>query len=95
MTTAQQKKQTDNRNRIGSVTAGVVGAAVIAGAAVATTMALKDEKTRKRIKSALVDVKDQAIDYIDTFKTNQNSKKISNPIKKIARNIKNAVKNTI
>jgi hypothetical protein len=96
MATTNQKKIENNKKVLGSVVAGVAGAAVIAGAAVAATMALKDEKTREKVKNALIKAKDQAISYVDTFKsTDPSTKKESNPIKKIAADIKNAVKNGI
>jgi len=88
MTTIHQGKQNDNKTRIGSVVAGVAGAIAVAGVAVAATMALKDEKTRKKVKNALISAKDKAIDYVDTFKTESNAKKGTNKIKEIAINLK-------
>lgn len=75
MITTHQKNQGDLRNTISSVAAGVAGATVIAGAAIATTVALKDKKTREKIKNVLINAKDQAIDYVDTFRTKSNVKK--------------------
>ena len=71
----RRKKKQDNKNRIGSVVAGVAGAAVIAGVAVAATVALKDEKTRKKVKKVLINVKDQTVDYVDALKTDPNAEK--------------------
>lgn len=88
MITVNQKKQNDNKNKIGTIAAGVAGAVVIAGVAVAATMALEDEKTRKKIKNTLVDVKDRVIDYVDTFKTESYAKKGTKTINKILKNTK-------
>jgi hypothetical protein len=95
MTDTQRAGQNKNTNMVGTVAAGMAGAAVIAGAAVAATIALKDEKTREKIKNVLIDAKDQAIDYADTFRTKSNAKKGSNAIEKIATNIKKAVTKSI
>ena len=84
----RSKKKQDNKNRIGSVVAGVAGAVVIAGVAVATTVALKDEKTRKKVKKVLINVKDQTVDYVDALKTDPNAIKGTHAIKKIARGTK-------
>lgn len=85
------QKEPDNKNTIGAVVAGVAGAVAVAGVAVATTMALKDEKTRKKVKNVLIKAKDQAIDYVDTFRTESNAKKGTNKIKEIAINLKKVV----
>lgn len=78
-----QKKQNKNKNTIGSVVAGVVGAVAIAGVT-AATMALRDEKTRKKVKKVLVNVKDQAIDYVEALKTEPNIEEKTRTIKKTA-----------
>ncbi len=83
MKTIHQKKQEDNKNIIGSVVAGVAGAVAIASI-VAATMALKDEKTRKNVKNVLIDMKDHAIDYVDTLKTESNIGEEIRTIKEIA-----------
>lgn len=82
MATINKKMQNDNKNVIGAVVAGVTGAAAIAGVAVAATIALKDEKTRGKVKKMLINAKDQVIDYVDTFKTELSAKKNASPIKK-------------
>jgi hypothetical protein len=84
MTSKHRKKQGNNKNTIGSVVTGMAGAAAIAGVAVAATMALKDKKTRKKVKKVLIDVKDQATDYVETLKTEQKVGKGIHPLKKIA-----------
>jgi len=60
-----QKKE--DKQIPGAVVAGVAGAVVVAGAAVAATMALKDKKSRKKVKKVLVGVKDNAMEYMKTI----------------------------
>jgi len=48
MADQNQKKQEINENTIDSVVAGIAEDVAIAGDAVAATMALKDEKTKKK-----------------------------------------------
>lgn len=79
-----QKKQDDNKNTVGSIVAGVAGGVAIAGVAVAATIALKDEKTRKKVGKVLTDVKDHAIDYVETLKTEPSIDKGKQVIKKSA-----------
>jgi|WetSurMetagenome_2_1015567.scaffolds.fasta_scaffold608647_1 hypothetical protein len=81
MKTIQQEKQENNKNTFSSVIAGVAGTIALTGIAVAT-IALKDEKTRKKVKDSLIKVKDQAIDYFDTLKTKPKVKKEISKIKK-------------
>lgn len=90
--TYRRKKKQDNKNIIGSVVTKVVGAAAIAGVAVAATMALKDEKTRKKVKKVLINVRDQAIDRVETLKTESNDLEENHTIKKIVAGTKKAVK---
>src|ERR1035437_9146251 len=84
MTSKHRKKQGNNKNTIGSVVTGMAGAVAIAGVAVAATMALKDKKTKKKEKKVLIDVKDQATDYVETLKTESNVGEGIHPLKKIA-----------
>jgi hypothetical protein len=56
-----------------SVVAGITGAIVGAGAAVATAVALKDKKNRDKVKKAFTNVKDKALGYV---------KKIQKEVKK-------------
>ncbi|PIP74342.1 MAG: hypothetical protein COX78_03295 [Candidatus Levybacteria bacterium CG_4_10_14_0_2_um_filter_35_8] len=84
-----------NKNKVGSVVAGVAGAVAIAGVAVAATMALKDKKSREKVKKVLVNVKDQAMDYVETLKKEPNVKETTSKVKKIAEDTKKVVdKNT-
>ena len=48
---------------MGVLAASVAGAVAVAGVAVAATMVLKDDKTRKKIKKVISEVKEQALDY--------------------------------
>lgn len=84
MKTSNQKKH-NNKNIVGSVAAGVAGAVAIAGVAVAATMVLTDEKTRKKVNKAITDVKDQAMEYVDALKTGEKSVKENGSVKKPAK----------
>ena len=55
----------DNKKGMSPMAAGVAGAVVGAGIAVAGAMALKDEKNRAKVKGALKAVKKQASEYVD------------------------------
>lgn len=61
------KRKDYNKNTVEYMAAGVTGAAVIAGVAVAATMALKNEKTRKRVAKVLINAKNQVMDYVDAL----------------------------
>ncbi len=74
MTDKNQKKQDNGKDRFNSIIAGVTGVVVGAGVAIAGVVALKDEKNRKKVKEALIDVKDQAIDYIEDKKDEKKKK---------------------
>jgi len=67
MTTIHQKKQ-NNKNIIGTLFAELTGAAAVIG-----IMALRDEKTRKRVNKVLTDIKDQAIGYMKVIKKESNT----------------------
>ncbi|MDP3987754.1 MAG: hypothetical protein Q8P80_01275 [Candidatus Levybacteria bacterium] len=95
MTDKNKKKQNNNKNTVGSVVVGVAGAVAIAGVAVAATMALKDKKSREKVKKVLINVKDQAIDYVETLKKEPNAKETTNTVKKIAEDTKKVVKKNI
>lgn len=94
MKTTHKKKQ-NNKNTIGSVVAGVAGAAAIAGVTVAATMALKDKKSREKVKKMLISVKDQTIDYVETLKTEPNAGEGTSMTKKIAADTKKVVKKSM
>ena len=59
-----QKKQDENKTGVNPTIAAITGAVVGAGFAVAGAIALKDKKTRDKVKQTLTNVKDQAINYI-------------------------------
>lgn len=65
MTHKNKKKQDERQKGFNQAAAVVAGAVVGAGVAVAGMVALKDEKNRKKVKEALTNVKDQAIDYME------------------------------
>lgn len=70
-----QKKQKENKNISGTVMAEIAGAVAIAGAAFATTMVLKDEKTREKIKEVAGNIKDQAVGYVKNIQSQAQDKK--------------------
>ena len=63
-------KHTNNNEGVGvnPIVAGIAGAAVGAGIAVAATNAMKDEKTRERVKDVFDTVKGKAMDYVESVK---------------------------
>lgn len=67
-----QKNQDNNKKTIDSAVARVAGAVQVAGVAVSTTMAIKDE----------------AVDEVEALKTESNSKAKNHAIKKISANTK-------
>lgn len=73
MTTKQEKDKADNKKSIDSVIARVAGAVQVAGIAVSATMAIKDD----------------ALDEINTMKSQSNKKEGRKAIKKITRDTKN------
>jgi flagellar basal body-associated protein FliL len=90
-----QKQQKHKKNSMGVLAAGVAGAVAIAGVAVAATLALKDENTREKVKKTLNDVTDQAREYVDKIKTEQNPEEVVEKVKKITTQTKKIVeKNT-
>lgn len=62
-----------------------VGAALGAGAAVAVRYAMKDERTKKKVNDVLSSVKDQTLDYVESFtshRSNGNGKSLAESAKK-------------
>lgn len=49
---------------ISPIVTGVAGSVIGAGVAVAATVALRDEKTRKKVKKVLMDAKDQIAEHV-------------------------------
>ncbi len=58
-----------SNQQMNPVATGIAGAVVGAGVAVAASRAMKDAKTRKKVKDVFNAVKDQAIDYVESVKT--------------------------
>lgn len=74
---------------INPMVAAVAGVAVGVGAAVATSSALKDKKTKKRVdnfvsdvKEKAMDAKDRATEYFENAKEEPEVKKTVNKVKK-------------
>jgi hypothetical protein len=67
-----------NKNKNKSALAGVAGAAIVAGVAVASAFVLKDKKNREKVKKVLTNAKDQAVDYMQDVqkKTDKKEKEI-------------------
>lgn len=74
------KKQ--NKKGINSVVAAVTGVAVGVGAAVATSEALKNKKTRKKVDDFVSDVKKRATDYFEKSKEEPKAKKAVKKVQK-------------
>lgn len=91
MTTVNPNKQVNNKNIIRSVVAGLAGAVAITGVAIAATVALKDERTRKKVKKTLINIKDQATEHVKTLKIKSNRRKKTLTAKKNATVTKNVV----
>ena len=60
-----------HKSGVHPLAAGVAGAIVGAGVAVAATAAMKDDKTRAHVKKILTKVKDQASEYMNDKKTKE------------------------
>jgi len=92
MKITHQKQHGDKKNSMGVIAAGVAGGIALAGvAAVAATIALKDDKTRKKVKHVLNDMKDQALDYVDKLNTESDTKEAVETVKKITTDTKKVV----
>lgn len=63
MTNSKQKKKGKF-----SLIAGITGAIVGAGAAIAGALALKDKKNRNKVKKVLTNAKNQAENYVKKIK---------------------------
>ena len=71
------KKHNKGKGDVSPVFAGVTGAIVGAGVAVAAVgaIALKDEKNREKVIEALTNVKNQAVGYMDDMQKQAQEKK--------------------
>lgn len=85
MINQNQEKHTNHKNLIHTAASSIAGAAVIAGVAVAATIALQNKNNRNQVKKTLIKVKDQAVDYVDGFKNEQgiDERKVKPAIKKV------------
>lgn len=79
--------QKNKKSGFGGVVAGVAGAVAVAGVAVAAAIALKDKKTREKVKRTLVAVKDQAMNYVETLENKPEAKKIISDVKKVSKKV--------
>jgi len=70
MTEKKKIKHEEKSNGVNPVTAGVVGAVVGAGIAIAGAVALSDEENRDKVKAVLADVKEKAANYVEEVKQN-------------------------
>lgn len=70
-----QKKQNKPDAGINPLVAGVAGAVVGAGIAVAGAMALKNEKNRAKVMGTLNNVKDQALNLVEDIQNQAGDKK--------------------
>lgn len=70
--TDEDKKEQKNVNPIG---VAVTGAVVGAGIAVAGAVALQNKDNRKKVKQALGDIKDRAVDYMHNMQEKAEDKK--------------------
>lgn len=79
-------KKSKGMKSMNPVAAGVVGATVGAGVAVAASVAMKDKKNRERVGKVIDMVKEQATEYIDNIQSpetmNQGKKMVKNVIGK-------------
>jgi uncharacterized membrane protein YgaE (UPF0421/DUF939 family) len=76
MTNQNQKKQDKRKGSVNSVVAGVTGAVIGAGIAVAgAAVVLNDKKNREKVKKVLTNVKKQAIDYMEGVQKQAQDKK--------------------
>ena len=89
-----RNKQNGKKGSASSVVAGVTGAAIGFGIAVAgAAVVLNDKDNRKKVKKVLVNIKDQAMGYMQDVqvKTDKKEKKI---VKKLANSKNEEVKLT-
>jgi uncharacterized membrane protein YgaE (UPF0421/DUF939 family) len=71
-----QKKQDKGKSSVNSVVAGVTGAVIGAGIAVAgAAVVLNDKKNREKVKKVLTSVKKQAIGYMEGVQKQTQDKK--------------------
>lgn len=64
-----------NDNTISPVTAGVAGAVIGASVAIAGAVALKDDKTKKKVTDTIKTLKDKGADYVEDAQRGADEKK--------------------
>jgi hypothetical protein len=70
-----KQKQEKGKNSVSSVVAGVARAAIGFGIAVAgAAVVLSDKDNRKKVKGLLINMKDQAIDYMQDVREKTDKK---------------------
>lgn len=74
--------------KINPLAAGVAGAVVGAGAAVAAVQVLKEEKNRKKIKTVLENAKDQTLEYVKNARKSGEIQKDIKKAKQVAKKAK-------
>lgn len=94
MARANQRKRDKGKGGVNPVVAAGVGAVVGAGVAVAGAVALKDKKNRDKVRKALTNVKDQAVDYVEDMqrKAQDEKGKVEKKLAKGKQRVKKVVK---
>ncbi len=79
--------QRKNKSRLGTVVRGVAGAVAVAGVAVAVTRALKNRKTRDKVKKTATYVRRKAMKYVKALEKKQEARKIIAKAKQISKKV--------
>ena len=100
MTDTHQQKKHEGKTGFDLAAAAITGAIVGTGVAIAGAIALKDKKTRDKVKLAITGVKNQAVRYAKEMQkelknekspVNKNLSAVSKRVKKIVRSSKKAI----
>ena len=87
----KQNQSKTSKNKVNPLVAGVAGATVGAGVAVAASVAMNDKKNRQRVEKVIGLVKEQATEYIENLQSPKNMKKgkqiVKEAIGKAAKNV--------
>lgn len=70
-----QAKQNEKETGISPITAAITGAIIGAGIAIAGTVALENKKNRNKVKQVFINMRDQAVDYMEKMQKKAKSKK--------------------
>jgi hypothetical protein len=87
MTTIVQNKQ-NKTNSIGKIIAGIGGGIAIVGVIAGTAVALKDKKSRDKVKKAFLHIKDKVGDYIETMHKDPIVEEGNHSVKTLETNVK-------